>query len=233
MKIGEGQLRKVETILVIIAVIVVAIAYLISKFWRVHGQPWRTGDRLGPSTRRQGLSGGPKRAIPEILALKTSCRITVVSSSARVRQDAVAVSTEVLEGGVVNHHRQGPSMKINRDRVLEARKQKSWSQEELATAAGLNLRTVQRIEGEASASLQSKKALASALDLDIHDLDYQETRMRQEWEYKVVETKNRTALQPELASAGAEGWELVSATAMFNTLMTKVVYTLILKRVAS
>jgi transcriptional regulator with XRE-family HTH domain len=124
-------------------------------------------------------------------------------------------------------------MKINRDRVLEARKQKSWSQEELATAAGLNLRTIQRIEGEASASLQSKKALASALDLDIHDLDYQETRMRQEWEYKVVETKNRTALQPELASAGAEGWELVSATAMFNTLMTKVVYTLILKRVAS
>lgn len=31
MKIGEGQLRKVETILVIVAVIVVAIAYLISK----------------------------------------------------------------------------------------------------------------------------------------------------------------------------------------------------------
>ena len=124
-------------------------------------------------------------------------------------------------------------MKINRDRVLEARKQKSWSQEELAIAAGLNLRTIQRIEGEAAASLQSKKALASALDLDIHDLDHQEIRMRQEWEYKVVETKNRTALQPELASAGAEGWELVSATAMFNTLMTKVVYTLILKRVVS
>ena len=57
--------------------------------------------------------------------------------------------------------------------------------------------------------------------------------MRQEWEYKVLETKNRTALQTELASAGAEGWELVSSTAMFNTLMTKVVYTLILKRARS
>jgi SAM-dependent methyltransferase len=57
--------------------------------------------------------------------------------------------------------------------------------------------------------------------------------MRQEWEHKVVETKDRTALQPELASAGAEGWELVSATAMFNTLMTKVVYTLFLKRPVS
>lgn len=89
---------------------------------------------------------------------------------------------------------------------------------------------IQRIETEASASLQSKKALASALDLDIHDLDYQEMRMRQEWEDRVVETKDRTALQQELTGFGVEGWELVSATAMFNTLMTKVVYTLFLKR---
>ena len=80
-------------------------------------------------------------------------------------------------------------MRINVDVVLKARKQKSWSQEELAIASGLNLRTIQRIEGEASASLESKKALASALDLDIHDLDYQEIRMRQQWEYRVIETK--------------------------------------------
>ena len=124
-------------------------------------------------------------------------------------------------------------MKINADLVLSARKQKSWSQDELAVASGLNLRTIQRIESEASASLQSKKALASALDLDIHALDYQEVQMRQTWEYKVLETKDRTAIQSELADAGAEGWELVSATAMFNTLMTKVVYTLFLKRPAS
>jgi transcriptional regulator with XRE-family HTH domain len=125
------------------------------------------------------------------------------------------------------------AMKINAERVLEARKEKAWSQEELATASGLNLRTIQRIETEALASLQSKKALASALDLDIHDLDFQEIRMRQQWEYKVVETKDRAALQPELAAAGAQGWELVSATAMFNTMMTKVVYTLILKRIVA
>jgi transcriptional regulator with XRE-family HTH domain len=121
-------------------------------------------------------------------------------------------------------------MRINVDVVLKARKQKSWSQEELAIASGLNLRTIQRIEGEASASLESKKALASALDLDIRDLDYQEIRMRQQWEYRVIETKDRSELQSELTSAGGGGWELVSATAMFNTLMTKVVYTLFLKR---
>ena len=124
-------------------------------------------------------------------------------------------------------------MKINVDLVLSARKQKSWSQEELAIASGLNLRTIQRIESEASASLQSKKALASALNLDVHDLDYQEIQMRQEWEYRVVETKDRAALQSELAGLGADGWELVSATAMFNTLMTKVIYTLFLKRTVS
>lgn len=121
-------------------------------------------------------------------------------------------------------------MKINVELVLSARKQKSWSQEELATASGLNLRTIQRVESEASASVQSKKALASALDLDVHDLDYQEIQMRQTWEYKVVETKDRAALQSELDGLGGEGWELVSTTAMFNTLMTKVVYTLFLKR---
>ena len=69
-------------------------------------------------------------------------------------------------------------MKINVEVVLKARKGKSWSQDELALASGLNLRTIQRIEREAVASLQSKKALAGALDIDTHDLDYEETRMK-------------------------------------------------------
>lgn len=124
-------------------------------------------------------------------------------------------------------------MRINVDVVLKGRKQKAWSQEELATASGLNLRTIQRIESEGAASLQSKKALASALDLDIHDLDREETLMRTKWEYRVIETKDRAALQTELTAAGSEGWELVSSTAMFNTLMTRVIYTLFLKRPAS
>ena len=121
-------------------------------------------------------------------------------------------------------------MKINAEVVLKARKEKSWSQEELAIASGLNLRTIQRIESEASASLQSKKALASALDLDVQDLELEEKLMRQEWEYKMVETKDRTTLQPELDKAGRDGWELVSVTSMFNTLMTKVLHTMFFKR---
>ena len=69
-------------------------------------------------------------------------------------------------------------MKINAALVLQARKTRCWSQEELAIASGLNLRTIQRIEKESSASLQSKKALASALEIDVQDLDYEETRMK-------------------------------------------------------
>ena len=57
--------------------------------------------------------------------------------------------------------------------------------------------------------------------------------MRPTWQYRVVETKDRAALQNELTTLGGDGWELVSTTAMFNTMMTSVVYTLFFKRLAS
>jgi hypothetical protein len=56
------------------------------------------------------------------------------------------------------------------------------------------------------------------------------SRAKRRPSYRVFETKDRAALQPDLDRAGAGGWELISAMAMFNTLMTKVVYTLFLKR---
>jgi transcriptional regulator with XRE-family HTH domain len=62
-------------------------------------------------------------------------------------------------------------MKINTGLLVRLRTERSWSQDELAISSGLNLRTVQRIEKEGSASLQSKKALAGALDIDPRDLD--------------------------------------------------------------
>ncbi len=69
-------------------------------------------------------------------------------------------------------------MKINAELIVKLRKQRSWSQDELAIAAGLNLRTVQRVEKHASASLQSKKALAAALAIDTRDLDSEEVQMK-------------------------------------------------------
>ena len=69
-------------------------------------------------------------------------------------------------------------MKVNAELIIKLRKERSWSQDELAIASGLNLRTIQRVENDASASLQSKKALAAALDIDTRDLDNEEIRMK-------------------------------------------------------
>ena len=71
-------------------------------------------------------------------------------------------------------------MKINVDLLLRLRKDRSWTQDEVAIASGLNIRTVQRIENEASASLQSIKALASAFDINVYDLKYEEISMLEE-----------------------------------------------------
>jgi len=68
-------------------------------------------------------------------------------------------------------------VKINAELITKLRTGKSWSQDELATASGLNIRTIQRVEKDAIASLQTKKALASALDIDIHDLDFEDNLM--------------------------------------------------------
>ena len=69
-------------------------------------------------------------------------------------------------------------MKINAELIIKLRKERSWSQDELAIASGLNLRTIQRIESDASASLQSKKALAAALDIDTRELDNEGVHMK-------------------------------------------------------
>ena len=45
------------------------------------------------------------------------------------------------------------------------------SQEQLAQLSGLNVRTIQRIESGANASLESRKCLAAALDVNIATLD--------------------------------------------------------------
>ncbi|MFT5675049.1 MAG: DNA-binding XRE family transcriptional regulator [Paraglaciecola sp.] len=82
-------------------------------------------------------------------------------------------------------------MKINANLVIDLRNKKSWSQDELSIATGLNLRTIQRIENEASASLQSKKALASVFDINIHDLDYEEIVKMKQYEYKTLEIENK------------------------------------------
>jgi transcriptional regulator with XRE-family HTH domain len=55
---------------------------------------------------------------------------------------------------------------INSKKIQELRDAKPWSQDELATAAGLSIRTIQRAEREGAASLQTIKAIAAAFQVD-------------------------------------------------------------------
>jgi transcriptional regulator with XRE-family HTH domain len=61
-------------------------------------------------------------------------------------------------------------MFINKDTVRTLRLEKSWSQEKLAEAANMNLRTLQRIEKDGVASLRSCESLASALGVEPQEL---------------------------------------------------------------
>ena len=106
-------------------------------------------------------------------------------------------------------------MKVNAELLLELRNEKSWSQEELAIASGLNLRTIQRIEKEATISLQSKKSLAATFDVDIHDLDYKESIIMKNYEYKTVSIKfnhgwfkkGTSNIEEALNEAAIDGWQ--------------------------
>ncbi|MBC3767140.1 helix-turn-helix domain-containing protein [Neptunicella marina] len=60
---------------------------------------------------------------------------------------------------------------VNSDVVKTLRKRSGWSQEQLAKACGLGLRTIQRVESEGRASLETKVCLAAALQVPLEKLD--------------------------------------------------------------
>lgn len=59
--------------------------------------------------------------------------------------------------------------------------QKNWSQEVLATASGLSLRTIQRIEKTGNASNESCLSLLSALDVPLSALKSESTEVEANW----------------------------------------------------
>ncbi len=58
-------------------------------------------------------------------------------------------------------------MQINKHFLRQEREKRAWSQSHLADVADLSMRTVQRIEHSGVASMESAKALAAALDLEL------------------------------------------------------------------
>lgn len=61
-------------------------------------------------------------------------------------------------------------MQINKNFLRQEREKRAWSQSHLAEVADLSMRTVQRIERSGVASMDSAKALAAALDLELSRL---------------------------------------------------------------
>lgn len=105
-------------------------------------------------------------------------------------------------------------MRIRSELVAELRREQSWSQDELATAAGLNLRTVQRIENVGTASLQSIKSIAAALEAEFEDFIPEKSMGRFEYktvvlpfETKLFRGKGLPNIEKALNNEGKDGWQ--------------------------
>ena len=61
-------------------------------------------------------------------------------------------------------------MKLNPAGVKKLRESKSWTQEHLASAAGVSLRTIQRVEADGTASAESTLAIAAALGVPVENI---------------------------------------------------------------
>lgn len=67
-------------------------------------------------------------------------------------------------------HSEQEEMKISAATVRRLRAEHGWSQEQLAAVSGLSLRTIQRVEAEGSASLETRTSLAAAFAVPLAEL---------------------------------------------------------------
>ena len=62
-------------------------------------------------------------------------------------------------------------MNTNAQLIRKLREDRAWSQEHLAAVAGLSARTIQRVEAEGSASAETRMAIATALGVEVGQLN--------------------------------------------------------------
>lgn len=68
-------------------------------------------------------------------------------------------------------------MKVSSDAVRRLRNDRGWSQEQLSAAAGLSLRTIQRVEGEGVASRETKVCLAAVFGVGLNALSAEQAAL--------------------------------------------------------
>jgi DNA-binding XRE family transcriptional regulator len=102
-------------------------------------------------------------------------------------------------------------MKIDPALVKQLRLRRAWSQETLAEKAGLHPRTVQRVESHGVASLQTRLALATALDIDPAELERPGGEAPPTMTEGVETPGPRSAVQVDAARSSAPGVTAASA----------------------
>ena len=75
-----------------------------------------------------------------------------------------------MRGGATVSKQEDPVTTHYAAKVKELRTSRAWSQEQLATIADVNVRTVQRVEHGHGASFETLTALANAFDVDVGEL---------------------------------------------------------------
>lgn len=80
---------------------------------------------------------------------------------------------------------------MNALQIRKLREARAWSQEHLAAAAGLSLRTIQRVEAEGRASAETRLALAGAFGVELSVLTAEEasalTQQPSRWQLSRVQ----------------------------------------------
>jgi len=90
-------------------------------------------------------------------------------------------------------------MKINSQKIIFERKNRAWSQQHLADASVVSLRTIQRVENNGTGSLETIKALASCFELDVNEL--YENENENENETRTETRANKFQIKSKLAVA--------------------------------
>lgn len=75
---------------------------------------------------------------------------------------------------------------LSPERVKYYRKDNGWSQELLAKAAGLSLRTIQRAEKDGNSSVETQLALAAALNVSSKNLSLASTQIETQWKWRSI-----------------------------------------------
>jgi transcriptional regulator with XRE-family HTH domain len=77
-------------------------------------------------------------------------------------------------------------MLISNGRLKQIRRENGWSQEVLAKATGLALRSIQRIESSGKASAESVLAICSVLDIKPYELQSAQNAIEANWTWREI-----------------------------------------------